>query len=134
MAGKGSSRPQPRPYKGSVTWCGKKGRGGKKGAGPEGGSRAVPAEPGHGGSQRYRRVPVREHRAGVGNGGDGGDGGVPGPREGSPAPASPPALCLCSSRGLIVQRSHRADLPHAGLRPGVLRVSGPKLLMFKIIY
>lgn len=68
----------------------------------------------------------------------GAPGGMPGaPRPGAPRPrASPPALCRCSSRGPVVQRSHRADVPHAGLRPGVLRVSGPapfaKLLLVKI--
>lgn len=46
------------------------------------------------------------------------------PVTGKAAPASPPALCRCSSRSAVLQWSHRADVPHAGLRPGVLRVSG----------
>lgn len=84
---------------------------------------------GTGGSVRRERAPggASARRRAAGSGGEGcpaaGEAVAGGP--GGVAGASRPALCRCSSRGAVVQRSHRADVPHAGLRPGVLRVSGP---------
>lgn len=98
--------------------------------------------PEHGGDQRYRALPPAGCEPPAVGGGAAGLGwrfpGVASAGErarrggvtGEAVPAShpvpsAPALYRCSSRGPVLQRSHRADVPHAGLRPGILRVSGP---------